>query len=143
MCPRDAETPPPAYHQRAKGTFPPWLPLPGCFPPREGRVQVERQAPVGARAGQGPGIFVLGLIRAGRRAIHAEPQPLGAAEPLEAGLEARIWPPDCFPDAHPPDRLTVQGRGDVEERSDYLACIAPERSDPLTVRPEGVGGDRP
>jgi len=36
------------------------------------------------------------------------------AEPLEAGLVACIWPPDCFPDAHPPDRLTVKGRGAIE-----------------------------
>jgi hypothetical protein len=62
------------------------------------------------------------------------------AEPLEAGLVARIWPPDCFPDAHPPDRLTVQGRGAIRAKRDRQR--PPERSDPLTVRPEGVGGGR-
>ena len=61
------------------------------------------------------------------------------AEPLKAGLVARIWPPDCFPDAHPPDRLTVKGRGGPSEAR---AAAPSERSDPLTVRPEGVGGDR-
>jgi len=30
-----------------------------------------------------------------------------------------------------------------EERSDYRRAAAPERSDPLTVRPEGVGGVGP
>lgn len=55
---------------------------------------------------------------------------------------ARIWPPDGFPDAPCPDRLTVKGRADVEERSDYHGYSRPERSDPLTVRPDRVGGGR-
>jgi len=113
----------------------------GALPQTEGRVQVSRLVPRLAHAPvQVPShLWSRPTPHADGESRLRDPSPWGVARVPQAGLVARSWPPDGFPDAPCPDRLTVKGRG---RPSVARAAAPPERSDPLTVRPDRVGGGR-